>query len=149
MKPTDKAGMKYTNQRVEILAFLREHDGHPTVDEVYDGVRQKLTRISKATVYKNLKFLTEKGLLEEVNVKGVSRFEANFIPHHHLICRECGSMGDFNSEQLLNYSMKIAEEIEGFTIVSTSTNFYGICKKCKESKKSKEPKKSGESEDEI
>ena len=123
--------MKYTNQRVEILDFLREHTGHPTVDEVYDGVRKKLTRISKATVYKNLKFLTEKGLLEEVNVKGVSRFEANFIPHHHLICRECGRMEDFNSEQLLDYSMKIAEEIEGFTIVSTSTNFYGICKECK------------------
>ena len=92
MKNTEKADMKYTNQRVEILAFLREHEGHPNVDEVYEGVRKKLTRISKATVYKNLKFLTEKGLLEEVNVKGVSRFEANFIPHHHLICRECGSM---------------------------------------------------------
>lgn len=138
MKPTEKADMKYTNQRVEILAFLREHEGHPTVDEVYDGVRKKLTRISKATVYKNLKFLTEKGLLEEVNVKGVSRFEANFIPHHHLICRECGKMEDFNSEKLLDYSMKIAEEIEGFTIVSTSTNFYGVCKKCKESMESKE-----------
>jgi len=79
MKNTEKADMKYTNQRVEILAFLREHEGHPNVDEVYEGVRKKLTRISKATVYKNLKFLTEKGLLEEVNVKGVSRFEANFI----------------------------------------------------------------------
>jgi Fur family ferric uptake transcriptional regulator len=131
MKSTEQADMKYTNQRVEILDFLREHTGHPTVDEVYDGVRKKLTRISKATVYKNLKFLTEKGLLEEVNVKGVSRFEANFIPHHHLICRECGRMEDFNSGQLLDYSMKIAEEIEGFTIVSTSTNFYGICKDCK------------------
>jgi Fur family transcriptional regulator, ferric uptake regulator len=134
MKPTEKADMKYTNQRVEILDFLREHKGHPTVDEVYDGVRKKLTRISKATVYNNLKFLTEKGLLEEVNVKGVSRFEANFIPHHHLICRECGRMEDFNSEKLLDYSMKIAGDIEGFTILSTSTNFYGICKKCQNSK---------------
>jgi Fur family ferric uptake transcriptional regulator len=134
MKNTEKADMKYTNQRVEILAFLRENTGHPTVDEVYDGVRIKLTRISKATVYKNLKFLTEKGLLEEVNVKGVSRFEANFISHHHLICRECGEIGDFNSEQLLDYSMKIAEKIEGFTIVSTSTNFYGICRECRKEK---------------
>jgi Fur family ferric uptake transcriptional regulator len=74
------------------------------------GLEKKLTRISKATVYKNLKFLTEKGLLEEVNVKGVSRFEANFI--HTIISSagECGMMEDFNSEQLMDYSMKIAEE---------------------------------------
>jgi len=31
--------------------------------------------------------------------------------------------------------MKIAKEIEGFDIVSTSTNFYGICNKCKECRK--------------
>jgi len=132
MDTIGEADMKYTNQRVEIIAFLREHKGHPTVDEVYDGVRKKLTRISKATVYKNLKFLSQKGLLEEVNVKGVTRFEANFVPHHHLICRKCGKMDDFQSEELFDYSMKIAEDIEGFSIDSMSTNFYGICKQCKE-----------------
>ncbi|AGB49930.1 Fe2+/Zn2+ uptake regulation protein [Methanomethylovorans hollandica DSM 15978] len=129
---TGKADMKYTNQRVEIIAFLREHRGHPTVDEVYEGVREKLTRISKATVYKNLKFLSERGLLEEVNVKGVTRFEANFVPHHHLICRDCGKIEDFESEELFDYSMKIAGGIEGFSIDSVNTNFYGKCKKCKE-----------------
>lgn len=134
MNNIGEADMKYTNQRVEILAFLREHKGHPTVDEVYDGVRKKLTRISKATVYKNLKFLSQKGFIEEVNVKGVTRFEANFTPHHHLICRECRKMEDFQSEELFDYSMKIAEEIEGFSIDSMSTNFYGICKQCKEDK---------------
>lgn len=132
MDTIGEADMKYTNQRVEIIAFLREHKGHPTVDEVYDGVRIKLTRISKATVYKNLKFLSQKGLLEEVNVKGVTRFEANFVPHHHLICRKCGKMDDFQSEELFDYSMKIAEDIDGFSIDSMSTNFYGICKQCKE-----------------
>jgi Fur family ferric uptake transcriptional regulator len=132
MDTIGEADMKYTNQRVEIIAFLREHKGHPTVDEVYDGVRKKLTRISKATVYKNLKFLSQNGLLEEGNVKGVTRFEANFVPHHHLICRKCGKMDDFQSEELFDYSMKIAEDIEGFSIDSMSTNFYGICKQCKE-----------------
>lgn len=129
------ANIKYTNQRVEIMAFLREHKDHPTVDEVYEGVRQKLTRISKATVYKNLKFLSERGLIEEVNVKGVTRFEANFVPHHHLICRECGRIEDFESEELFDYSMKIAGDIEGFSIDSVNTNFYGKCKKCQEDNK--------------
>ena len=126
--------IKYTNQRIEILEFLREFDGHPTVDDVYEGVRQKLTRISKATVYSNLKFLAEKNLIKEVNIKGVSRFESNLIPHHHTICTRCGQITDYESEELSDYAMKIAKKIDDFRIESADTNFYGICKKCMEMK---------------
>ena len=121
----------YTNQRVEILHFLKDKTTHPTVDEVYEGVKKKLSRISKATVYQNLKFLAEKGLIQEVNVKGVSRFEPNLEPHHHIICRNCGTIIDFESEKLTNYSLQIAKELREFNIDSTNTNFYGYCKKCK------------------
>ncbi|MBN2109916.1 MAG: transcriptional repressor [Methanosarcinaceae archaeon] len=130
----DQSDIKYTNQRIEILEFLKGFDGHPSVDDVYEGVRKKLTRISKATVYNNLKFLAEKGLIKEVNVKGVSRFESNLEPHHHAICIECGEIIDFQSEELREYAMKIAGKIDNFKVESTDTNFYGICKKCKEMK---------------
>jgi Fur family ferric uptake transcriptional regulator len=63
--------IKYTNQRVEILNYLKDNYSHPTVDQVFEAVRKKLTRISKATVYQNLKFLAEKGLIQEVNIRGV------------------------------------------------------------------------------
>lgn len=126
--------IKYTNQRIEILDFLRKFDGHPTVDDVYEGVRQKLTRISKATVYNNLKFLAEKNLIKEVNIKGVSRFESNLIPHHHTICTRCGKITDYESEELSNYAMMMAKKIDDFRIESADTNFYGICKKCMEMK---------------
>ncbi len=124
--------IKYTSQRVEILSFLRNFDGHPTVDDVYEGVKQKLTRISKATVYKNLKFLAENGLIKEVNVKGVSRFEANLTPHHHIICIGCGKIFDYESKDLTDYSLKVANEIAEFKVESTDTNFYGLCKDCME-----------------
>lgn len=130
---TDIEGIKYTNQRVGILHFLKDFHGHPTVDDVYEGVRTKLTRISKATVYSNLRFLAEKGLIKEVNVKGVSRFEANLVPHHHIICIGCGKISDHESEELTDYSLKIAGDIEGFKVESTDTNFYGFCKACMES----------------
>ena len=72
--------IKYTNQRVEILNFIKGNTSHPTVEEVYNEVKKKLTRISKATVYQNLRFLSEKGIIQEVNIKGVSRFEPNINP---------------------------------------------------------------------
>jgi Fur family ferric uptake transcriptional regulator len=122
---------KHTNQREEILNFLKGNTSHPTVDDVFEEVRKKLTRISKATVYQNLKFLIEKGLIQEVNVKGVSRFEPNLIPHHHIICRRCGKIIDFESKELTDYSLKVVRKMKEFDIHATNTNFYGVCKKCR------------------
>ena len=95
--------IKYTNQRVEILNFLQNNYSHPTVEDVYEGVKKKLTRISKATVYQNLKFLASKGLIQEVNVKGVSRFEPNTNPHHHIICKIVVLLS-FESKELTEFS---------------------------------------------
>jgi Fur family ferric uptake transcriptional regulator len=125
------SGIRNTNQRVEILEFLRGRKDHPTVDDVYNGVKKKLTRISKATVYKNLKFLAGKGLVQEVNIRGVSRFEPNTMPHHHTICTRCGRIADFSSDKLTGYSMKEASSMKGFDAESASTNFYGTCSRCK------------------
>jgi Fur family transcriptional regulator, ferric uptake regulator len=124
------AEIKYTNQRIEILNYLKDNYSHPTVEQVYDAVKKKLTRISKATVYQNLKFLAEKGLIQEVNIKGISRFEPNVKPHHHIICKDCGKIIDFNSPELTEYSLKIAKNLKEMKIESANTNFYGICKKC-------------------
>jgi Fur family transcriptional regulator, ferric uptake regulator len=51
------AEIKYTNQRIEILNYLKDNYSHPTVEQVYDAIKKKLSRISKATVYQNLRFL--------------------------------------------------------------------------------------------
>lgn len=123
--------IKYTNQRIEILNFLKNNTAHPTVDDVYEVVKKKLTRISKATVYQNLKFLTEKGLIQEVNIKGVSRYEPNLDPHHHMICRKCGKIIDFESKILTDYLQKIGKKLKEIKVEFINTNFYGICKKCK------------------
>jgi len=120
----------YTNQRVEILNFLKDNYSHPTADEVFNAVRKKLSRISKATVYQNLKFLSGKGIIQEVNIKGASRFEPNLEAHHHLICKNCGKIMDFNSKELTEFALKLSEKVKDMRIESTNTNFYGICKKC-------------------
>jgi Fur family ferric uptake transcriptional regulator len=125
-----KKTIKYTNQRIEILNFLKDNLNHPNVEEVYEGVRKKLTRISKATVYQNLKILAENGLIKEVNIKGVARFEPNLSPHHHIICRNCGKIIDFESKELTDFSLKLAKSLKDFSIDRTDTSFYGLCKKC-------------------
>ncbi|UCG02016.1 MAG: transcriptional repressor [Candidatus Heimdallarchaeota archaeon] len=122
--------MKYTNQRVAILDFLKDNFNHPTVEEIFETVKQKLPRITKATVYKNLKILVANGLIKEVNIKGVSRFEAKMEPHHHIICTSCGKILDFKSKELIDYALKMIENQTEIIIDSAETTFFGRCEIC-------------------
>jgi Fur family transcriptional regulator, ferric uptake regulator len=126
----EEQNIKYTNQRIEILNFLKDNLNHPNVEDVYEGVKKKLTRISKATVYQNLRFLSKQGIIKEVNIKGVARFEPNLLPHHHIICRKCAKITDFDSKELTQYSLKLAKNFKDFKIDTTDTSFYGLCKTC-------------------
>ena len=123
---------KLTNQRAIILDYLKENYNHPSVEEIFNYVKNKLPRISKKTVYSNLQFLCNEGLIQEVKVKGVQRYEPKLNPHHHLICRKCGKIIDIKSDELLSHAMKVGKQIKDFDVESTNVNFYGICKKCKE-----------------
>lgn len=64
-------------------------------------------------------------------MKGVTKYEAQMEPHHHITCRNCSKIIDFNSDELIEYSFKIIKNVEDFDIDATSTNFYGICMNCK------------------
>ena len=118
--------IKYTNQRVEILNYINSSINHPTVEEIYNVVRKKLTRIIKATVYQNLKYLTEKSLIRKVNFKGISRFESNLNLNHHLICKNSGRVMDFESKELTEFSLGLIKNMNGYQIESATTNFYGF-----------------------
>jgi Fur family transcriptional regulator, ferric uptake regulator len=124
-----------TNQRAIILDYLKENYNHPSVEEIFGFVKNKLPRISKKTVYSNLQFLCNEGLIQDVRVKGVQRYEPQSNPHHHLICRKCGKILDIQSEELLSHAMKVGKTLRNFFVESTDINFYGICKKCKEGNK--------------
>ena len=123
---------KMTNQRAIILEYLKENYTHPSVEEIFGFVKNKLPRISKKTVYSNLQFLCNEGFIQDVRVKGVQRYEPKSNPHHHLICRKCGKIIDIHSEELSSHAIKVGKTLRNFFVEFTDINFYGICKKCKE-----------------
>ncbi|MFB3778784.1 MAG: Fur family transcriptional regulator [Bryobacteraceae bacterium] len=88
-------GLRCTPQRYDVMAFLVEHDDHPTAAEIFEGVNRADPRSSKATIYNNLRELVRAGLVREVAVEGrAARFDARALRHHHFICDRCGSVED-------------------------------------------------------
>src|SRR5947207_15685631 len=87
------SGLRCTPQRYAVMAFLMEHNRHPTAAEIFEAVNRLDPRSSKATIYNNLRDLVQAGLVREVAVEGrAARFDAKGMRHHHFICDRCGNV---------------------------------------------------------
>lgn len=123
--------IRRTVQREILLEYLRNNHTHPTVEDIYRSVRKKLPHISKKTVYSNLELFCEMGLIREIDVKGVKRYETVREDHHHLLCRGCNNVLDIEVRELTEMARDIAARFEDFDVFSTTTYFYGVCRKCR------------------
>ncbi|OPY90659.1 MAG: Peroxide-responsive repressor PerR [Syntrophus sp. PtaU1.Bin208] len=127
-----RAGLKVTRQRLEIYRELLSSTDHPTAEALHRRLRVKLPNISLDTVYRTLASFANHGLINRVETaESLSRFEATFTRHHHLICRQCGEISDFVWPLLDELSLPLDLRDWG-TIDSKSVVIYGICKKCRD-----------------
>ncbi|MDR0238875.1 MAG: transcriptional repressor [Deltaproteobacteria bacterium] len=120
---------RVTRQRTIILEELRKVTTHPTADEVYAMVRQRLPRISLGTVYRNLDLLAEQGEILKIESAGhCKRFDGNAHPHQHARCQKCGWMADIMRSVPVPDTRHIL--LSGFTITGVRLEFDGLCDAC-------------------
>ncbi len=121
---------RMTRQRVAILDELRQTTSHPSAREVFRRVSRRLPRISFGTVYRNLKFMSEKGLIQQVICDQQScRFDGNPSPHYHIVCRKCGRVDDISCKVLQQMDRK-TESVTGYVVDGHTMEFYGTCPEC-------------------
>ena len=75
-----------TLQRRLVLETVRRMHNHPTADEIFREIAAENTLISKATVYRNLKILSEQGEILHIPIPdGADCFDFNTKPHYHIV----------------------------------------------------------------
>jgi len=122
-------GFRLSKQRKVILEELRKVKSHPTADEVYDMVRKIIPRISLGTVYRNLEFLSNKGLVLKLGAPGAQkRFDGTPEPHPHIRCAVCTAVADVECEVEIPEIPSTCTA--GYKILNTNVEFVGICPKC-------------------
>ncbi|MGJ3524152.1 Fur family transcriptional regulator [Nitratidesulfovibrio sp. D1] len=120
---------RMTKQRMVILEELRRVHSHPTADEIYGMVRQRLPRISLGTVYRNLDLLAESGdILKLESAGSQKRFDGNITPHQHVRCTQCGRVGDVMEP--VRVPDITGARAPGFIILSGRVEFEGVCEVC-------------------
>ncbi len=125
-----KSQLRITEPRIAILQALLEKHGPFTVDEIYRRVTKGVCDL--ATIYRSLGSLEKVSLIRRCEFgDGIARYELSEHEnhhHHHVICKICKKidvLDDCELKEIDRFAKK-----RGFTEITHSLEFFGICKEC-------------------
>jgi Fur family peroxide stress response transcriptional regulator len=121
-----------TSHRQTVLAVVKASKDHPTARQVFERAVAKSPRLSFATVYNSLKYLTANGLIRQVSFgEEAVRYDAILSRHDHLICRKCQRVDDLTSLTPPRPGTDFPSPT-GFKIEEISVQIMGLCQNCQQ-----------------
>jgi Fur family peroxide stress response transcriptional regulator len=133
-------GERCTVQRRVILETVLDLDNHPSADQIFDAVDDRLPGIARTTVYRTLEHLARMGVITKACHPGrVARFDPRLELHHHLVCLRCNEFIDFEDDRLNGLEIPNTSAF-GFEVNDYRVQLRGICQSCRENEKKEESK---------
>jgi Fur family transcriptional regulator, peroxide stress response regulator len=124
-------GNRLTSHRLALLRLLAVSENHPSAAQLYEKLREQFPTISRATIYKTLALLKEKGEVLEIDLHNDSHYDGNKpYPHPHLICNRCGQILDGDEVQFFQTISQEIDEKYHFQVLQSQMLFYGVCQEC-------------------
>lgn len=121
-----------TIQRSLVLDAVNRLQCHATAEDIYDEIVRDHPNISRGTVYRNLKQLSEAGEIRKLEVPGgADRYDHLTHNHYHARCLKCGKVFDVDMDYIENLA-SFVKDTHGFAISGHDIMFKGLCPKCKE-----------------
>ena len=125
-----KNRLSLTAQRRAILENLASRADHPTADQIYASIHDRLTGVSRTTVYRVLETFVHLGIAQKIsNPEAKARFDADTSKHHHAACLSCEKIIDIHAGLLPDIHMKRLD-LDGFEAFDCSVVIVGLCKDC-------------------
>ena len=131
--------VRVTPQRLAIAEAVLNSTDHPTVQQIYERVRNNFPSMTLATIYSTLGVLERNGLIQELPFERMSRYEPNMDPHVNLVCIGCENVmdADAGQEAVVRLKNRIVNESD-FQIAWQRVDFYGWCPNCAAEKRQEE-----------
>lgn len=126
--------LKTTQQREAIVDAFLKTTGHVGLEDLLSSARKKNPGVGLATVYRTVKLLEDAGLAEPRQFgSGQTLYELSGpdgAHHDHIICKECGYVVEFESDEIEEIQTRIARE-HGFGLVHHRHELFGLCDKAR------------------
>ena len=122
-------GIRPSMQRLAIMDYLINHPIHPTIDDVYQALSNKVPTLSRTTVYNTLRMLSENQAAQMITIdEHRVCYDGNVESHVHFYCKKCGKIIDLFGEQAPR--LEGEKTVEGNIIQEEQLYYKGICAKC-------------------
>lgn len=128
-KALKDVGLQVTAQRLAVYKAVCSSP-HAIADDICKSVRAELGVISRQAVYDALNVMSEHGIIRRIQPAGsAARYEHRVDNHHHLACRQCGSLIDIDCA-VGEAPCLVAEHDHGYTIDEAEVTYWGFCPSC-------------------
>lgn len=110
-------------------------NGHVSAEQIFQDLNSDGTKISLATVYRNLNILCDMHEIKKIAhpIDGY-QYDKTCKPHYHLHCTRCDRILDLDIPYNENYNKEMSE-LTGLPISTHDMMVEGICKDCLEKQK--------------
>lgn len=125
---------KLTPQRLAIARIVARSVGHPSIERIYEQLRDDFPTMSLATVYRTVMLLKGLGEVLELGFPdGSNRYDGNKpYPHPHIICVKCSKIMDPDLPAFKDMTKRVSGAT-GFEILTHRLDFFGVCPDCRKS----------------
>jgi Fur family ferric uptake transcriptional regulator len=124
-------GYKLTAPRRAVLDVVAAMHQSLTPAEIFERAHKRYGRLGLVTVYRTLDILVEAGVLRRIHMDdGCHGYAPAEAAHgHHLICRRCNQVVEFDGCDLDDLFRGVARKT-GYRIEGHWLEVFGRCPKC-------------------
>jgi Fur family transcriptional regulator, ferric uptake regulator len=139
MKQLVARGVRITAQRRLLVGIIQDSRHHLDAARLLEIARNQDPDIDRATVYRTIALLKERGLIDELDLMHIQGekhyYEARTNRDHcHLACLRCGAIMEYASSSFEKLKEEMAKQ-SGFQIRVVRLEVGGFCKLCRKASK--------------
>ncbi|MBY0278464.1 transcriptional repressor [Candidatus Binatia bacterium] len=131
-KPASSTAQRSTRQLDAVYGVLCASTAHPSAEQVFRAVRERIPTVSRGTVYRNLAKLVAAGRVRIVHVHDRrARYDARLDPHDHFQCLACTTLVDVSpSRRTDDVRQPTRAQLGGNRVSGRVVTWLGTCRTC-------------------